>query len=241
VIISHRHRLIFIRAPKTAGSSIEAFLTPRLGYSDILIGGPLHISEPWNSELSMRRGLRMLSALLGDIIMSEHDDPADVRDFIQRILELADSWQDVWKRYHKWAVVRNPWDLAVSYYWHCRKNEHEAAGDQDKPLLSSAIEDFRDWLHCETRQYCQWFHDHERMYFDENGAPVLDQYLRFEALATEMAALCEGLGIVYEPLPRLRSDIRLLRDPYPVYYNVESQDLVAKIHRNTIRTFGYDF
>lgn len=92
MIISHKHKFIFIKNGKTAGTSIEIFLSQLCASSDIFtpIYPAVEPHFPRNYEGFYNR---MTSA--------------EVRDRIGK---------KTWKEYFKFCVERNPWDKTLSYY-----------------------------------------------------------------------------------------------------------------------------
>ena len=92
MVISHRHRFIFIKTVKTAGTSIEVFLSPHCGPGDIFtpIQPPHEGHEPRN---------------FGKFY--NHFSAWGVRNAVSA---------DVWNSYYKFCVERNPWDKTVSDY-----------------------------------------------------------------------------------------------------------------------------
>lgn len=92
MIISHQHRFIFIKTIKTAGTSIEVYLSPHCAPGDILtpVQPPHEGHQPrnWGSFYN-------------------HFSAWGVRQAID---------PDIWKNYHKFCVERNPWDKTVSDY-----------------------------------------------------------------------------------------------------------------------------
>jgi hypothetical protein len=92
MIISHKYRFIFVKTLKTAGTSIEVFLSRHCGPDDVLTPILPHV-EPH--------------------VARNHDGyfnhmPAvDIRDRVG---------PKIWQTYFKWCVERNPWDKTLSYY-----------------------------------------------------------------------------------------------------------------------------
>jgi hypothetical protein len=92
VIISHRHQFIFIKTLKTAGTSIEVFLSQHCGPDDIVTPILPHVEphRPRNHDGYFN-----------------HIPATAIRDRVG---------PDVWRTYFKFCVERNPWDKTLSYY-----------------------------------------------------------------------------------------------------------------------------
>ena len=95
MILSHRHRFIYIKLRKVAGSSTEAWLGSILGPEDVKIGS--------SGGVAAQNALSHPS--------QNHAPWRYVRD----------HWPREWELYFTWCVERNPWDKMVSYYWHSRQ------------------------------------------------------------------------------------------------------------------------
>lgn len=93
MIISHKYKFIFIKTYKTAGTSLEAYLSEYCGEDDVVtaIYPPLPTHRPQN---------------VGPFY--NHMPATDVRN------EVGDV---IWNSYYKFCVERNPWDKVLSFYW----------------------------------------------------------------------------------------------------------------------------
>lgn len=99
MIISHRHRFIFIKMRKTAGSSIESALAPHLGAEDIATGSVTDGTPAQNVPEGIRTG---------------HAGWATIEKAMG-VTNLVG--------YYRFTVERNPWDKTLSdwLYQHGRE------------------------------------------------------------------------------------------------------------------------
>jgi hypothetical protein len=92
MIISHKYRFIFVKTLKTAGTSIEVFLSQHCGPDDVLTPILPHVEphRPRNHDGFFN-----------------HIPAAAIREKVG---------PTVWESYFKFCVERNPWDKTLSYY-----------------------------------------------------------------------------------------------------------------------------
>ncbi|HEX3152497.1 MAG TPA: hypothetical protein VHR66_30770 [Gemmataceae bacterium] len=92
MIISHQHRLIFVKTLKSAGTSIEVFLSQHCGPNDVVTPILPHVEphRPRNHEGYFN-----------------HMPAAAIRNRVGPA---------IWRSYFKICVERNPWDKTLSYY-----------------------------------------------------------------------------------------------------------------------------
>ena len=97
MIISHQFRFIFIKTIKTAGTSIEAYLSPLCGLDDVFT--PINPPEIGHQPRNFTDFHNHMSAWR-------------IRQAIK---------PDIWNSYFKFCVERNPWDKTVSDF--CMANQ----------------------------------------------------------------------------------------------------------------------
>jgi len=213
MIVSHKYRFIFLRTEKTGGTSLEAALRPLLGADDMVSD----MTRPgWARYSPVHHGAlkRSLPDLFG---LHPHASAAQVRRVIGR---------DLFDRYTKVAVERNPWDRQVSLYHHrCWKTGRRADFDAD---MRSIL--YRNTEYCRLNNWSA---------YAIGGRVVADRVLRYERLADEVAKLVADLGISGEvELPRKRA-YAPDRPPYASHYSDATRDLVARWYAREIAAFGY--
>ena len=139
--------------------------------------------------------------------------------------------REIWRRYAKIAVVRNPYDRMVSMFW-WRLNE------DDRRMLTAAPFDtvrdaFAGWLArsdagknigklCIGPRYC------------------LNYVLFYERLDAEVAALFRQFGEPPPTLPRYKSGARLRSEPWRDYYDRASDRIIHHQSGFELAFFGYD-
>ncbi|MEQ8842634.1 MAG: hypothetical protein RIB98_16755 [Acidimicrobiales bacterium] len=107
MIVSHQHRLIFVKTYKTAGTSIELFLAGRVGPDAIVtpINPPVDGHEARNFESTPGNG-------------------PGFRNHLPASTLRTSLGADIWREYTSFCVDRNPWDQVVSTYF-MRKSRNE--------------------------------------------------------------------------------------------------------------------
>src|SRR5918997_5095351 len=123
MIISHKHKFIFLKTRKTAGTSIEIALSRLCGDRDIIT--PIGQDERFRREFSHRGSQNFRVA-------SPEREPNDGRprkevDYYnhipaERVRVLIGT--AIWDEYYKFCFERNPWDKAISlYFWLTRNRD----------------------------------------------------------------------------------------------------------------------
>jgi hypothetical protein len=93
MIISHKHRLIFIKTQKTAGTSIEVLLSGACGEGDVVTPIFPHV-PPHRARNHLRFFNHMTAEHVRCLVDPEH-----------------------WRSYTKFCVERNPWDKTLSHFF----------------------------------------------------------------------------------------------------------------------------
>ncbi|MEM1141221.1 MAG: sulfotransferase family 2 domain-containing protein [Pseudomonadota bacterium] len=229
MIVSHKHRFIFIKTHKTAGSSLEVALARECGPQDIVshmednlasglprnYGPTSALGSLYNRHKLVRKLIDRHSPMLGAFYY-EHMPATRVRELVG---------DDVWRSYYKFCFERNPWDKVVSYYlW-----KKEGQG-KHQPEFERYVTTKSHRLPVDSR-----------LYFDDDRM-LVDQVFEFRELSTALAALRSKLGLALpEPLPREKTGLATQREPYTSFYSEETKALVAQLFAREIKLMGYHF
>lgn len=121
MIISYRHKFIFIRTRKTAGTSIESALLPLMGPDDILTG----------SEIDKVPSLNLPKQLRG------HPGYDRIKSFVG---------PDI-KSFYIWCVERNSYEKALSDWWFHRYIRKTTKRNLRDHVLNSCPSDYPMYVH----------------------------------------------------------------------------------------------
>lgn len=231
MIVSHRHKFIFLKTRKTGSTSVELALSEFCGPDDILTLLPpedeqtrrelgfataQHYAKTWR-EYTAKDWLRVLAGRT-PVKYGEHMEALRVR----RLLG-----ERTWQSYFKFAVERNPWDKAISqYYWRARRM-------RDSLTL-------RDFLVRSEPAFSITNFDIYAM----DGDLVVDHLIRYEDLDAGLARAGEEIGLP-EPLSmpgvRAKGNVRVDRRPYRELLDEEERALIARACRREIDLLNYAY
>ncbi len=148
---------------------------------------------------------------------------------------------DVFDRFHRFAVVRNPYDHAVSHY--------EFMKQFRIPKIAQKVANmsFADYLR--YRMKPPFWNDTffarlpNQSYFlvDEAGALLVHRLLRFETLADDFDVMVHDLGMGDVTLHRENETIsRADKRPWQSYFDSESKALADELYAPDFALLGYD-
>ncbi|MEP5518370.1 MAG: sulfotransferase family 2 domain-containing protein [Bauldia litoralis] len=233
MILSHKHRFIFLKTAKTGGTSTELALSPVCGPDDIL--APLSRPEERKRKESPARNYALGIGKLGIRLPGEfrHHFPQVYGYYNHmpagQVRRLAG--EDAWRDYFKFTIERNPWDRQVSFYfWRTR---HSKPQPDFRTFLMSPRHRGKAFRSARMKNWLTYTID-DRI--------AVDRVIRYEDLEDGLATVCAELGIA-EPvsLPgakgHTRKDVRHYRD----FYDDETRDLIATWYAREIEAFGFTF
>ena len=229
MIVSHRHRFIFVKTFRTAGTSLEVYLSRHCGPDDVLtpIFPPVEPHQPRNDRgwfnplpelLATRRGVRRTCR-----------DLATGRRFYNHIPAerlRARLGEATWRSYFKFCVERNPWEKTLSHHAMLRQ-ERGGALSLDQ-YLAGGVYALNLPLYAESRG--------ERRL-------LVDRVLRYESLMEELREVLGALGVPFEGSlgVNAKSEYRVDRRPYQAVFDDRQRRIVERVFADEIALHGYAF
>ena len=230
MIISHSHRFIFFKSLKTAGTSIEAALSNQCSGNDVVV--PIN-DFAHNRDPDGQVQHRSMNADEFYRSIGQHVDAPTIKN-----REPA----EVWNNYFKFSIARNPWDRALSYFfWERRQDASLTPRKRFYHNLGMPYDDFTPV----KRKFSQFIksrvlENNDRFYVIDDQLCV-DFVIRYEFLDDDYREVCERIGLSTLNIPHLKTGMRKKERHYTEYYDQETREIVADLHRNDIRLFGYGF
>ncbi|MGK7896072.1 MAG: sulfotransferase family 2 domain-containing protein [Xenococcus sp. (in: cyanobacteria)] len=230
MIISHKHKFIFLKTNKTAGTSIEIALSKYCGPHDIItpispedektridmgfLGSQNYLSPIW--DYSIRDVAKAVLKGKRKLRFYNHISAKEVKQYIS---------QEMWDSYYKFCFERNPWDRIVSfYYWHYKS--------EPRPTISEFIES-KVPLILKQRGI---------ELYSIDGQIVVDQVCRFENISEELEVVRKKLGIPEKlNLPKSKSKYRKDKRSYHDILSDEERVKIAELFSDEINLCGYEF
>lgn len=153
--------------------------------------------------------------------------------------KVANGWK--FRRYFKFAFVRNPWDRLVSAFFFLRKGGLSEPDRLWSMNNLAAFDDFESfvmgWLSRESVQ--AWVHFKPQHYWicDREQTVMVDFVGRYESIGSDFKLVADRLGCS-RSLPLVNQSNHR---HYSAYYSPEMRRKVAAVYREDVETFKYSF
>jgi len=227
VIISHKHRFIFIKTEKTAGTSVEIALSRICGPNDIItpispedekIREELHYRGPQNYRIPFfkydKEDLLKSVATCRRRIFFNHISASKIIKYIGR---------NMWDKYYTFCFERNPWDKVISYYYWLK--------DQDETLW--------DFIQKGRAGKIRGFE-----LYTIGGIPIVDKIYKYEELEEAINDIQKRLGLqdsINLPNKKAKSSVRKDKRQYSDILGEKEKDYISKIFAREIKYLNYSF
>lgn len=205
--INHDLGVIFVHIPKTAGTSLEFALGM---HGNIMnVGLEKYPDQEKNLHILFGKGLQHLS--------------------IRQIQKYLGA--EIFSRYLKFSIVRNPYDRLVSFVaWQGDKWHNKQLLSKEEFQLFIDRAKLKFWRRKSIMPVPQF----QFLYFQ--GRMMMDHVLRFESLEKDVERISELLQTEIHLEYRMNSN----HLDYRSYYDEESIKWVRKVYRKDFEYFSYD-
>ncbi|SPD76465.1 conserved hypothetical protein [uncultured Desulfobacterium sp.] len=228
MIISYKYKFIFIKTQKTAGTSIEVYLSKHCGKNDILTPINPHVAPHlarnykaiWNPfpEIVENKGLRLKSTLKKVLKQNKFYNHIPARTIKNRISKKT------WNDYFKFCVERNPWDKTLSHYYYINaKSGKNITFDQ----------------YLDGGKFCLNY----PKYTDPNFNLMVNKVIEYGSLNVELTRIFKKLGVPFGGTlsVRAKSEYRKDRRPYQQIITKKQRQIIEKAFAKEIEMHGYKF
>ena len=234
MIISFKYKFIFVKTYKTAGSSIETYLYNFLNDKDIIAQTKdykgINCWGDFNSEnLIEYFGETFYKKIKHKMKFFAHMPIWLVEERLKSLSKKINY--DIFNKFYKFAVIRNPFDLVVSdYYW--RK--------KSKILKEKSFDNIIKELESNTLQGYSMLNLNKLM--DKNLDNILcNKIIKYENLNEELSDVFKKLGIPFSGKLEIFKKQSNRDKDYKKFYDDSSKKLIEEIFWKEMETFNYKF
>jgi len=214
VIICHRHQFVFVKTAKTAGTSVEIFLTQFCGEHDVVT--PIkEEDERTRAELGFGCA-RNYSTELGKFW--NHMSYFEARELMLRLQNIDLD------QYYSFTIERHPGEKAVSlYYWANKGTRNSPYDDESFFFKRVALLKERGW-----------------QLYALNDDIAVDNVILFEDLQRGLGAVLKYLNIdCGVELPNAKAGVRRDRRSYKDILSPRVQKYIGKVFSQELKQFNY--
>jgi hypothetical protein len=208
MLISDSHKFVFVQMRKVASTSMQSILLP------LCLPPPAGWLAHFKSRARLERDYRKH-------LFRTHDDILAARSRMPK---------ETFRRYFKFAFVRNPWERLVSEYQYILNQP-----DHGRHARVSRLAGFPEFIRMQIPRRDAY---QLNMLCDRKGLLLVDFVGQLENLQADWETVCHEIGIPCQTLPgkNVTEHAR-----YQDFYDRSAINLVAKHWAAEIEMFGYSF
>ncbi len=229
MIISHKHKFIFFKTRKTAGTSLEVALSRFCDRYDVL--SPLSKEEEEfrfiHSGLKSQNYLASIKSYsIYDILRCiyygqlkgfwDHASATEVKSIISK---------EKWESYYKFAFDRNPWDKVISFlYW---SKAYKKYKDIDDFLFNGQVNILSPFEQLSI-----------------GGVLAVDRIYKYEKMQESLVELTDILNLPERlnlPDKKMKGDFRNDRRHYSEVLTIEQAKIIKCMFAREIELMNYSF
>lgn len=230
MIISHKHKFIFIKTKKTAGTSIEIALSKLCSSNDIitpispedeLLRKKLDFKGPQNYNK------KIIEYNLKDIlkILIKHNKPKLFFNHMSAVDVKKIVGENIWMSYYKFCFERNPWDKLLSlYYWENRANDNYTLEEFFRRKRYEVLRNKGGW----------------GLYTDSNDNIIVDKVYKYEEIDSALSNLQEKFKLNHElVLYKTKAKYRPMSCNNSTIFTPTQNKIIENIFVKEISLFNY--
>jgi len=222
MILSHKHKFIFIKTEKTAGTSVEITLSRYCGEEDIITpisesderirqefgAYPRNFLKPFHERAFLYLKWKLFNGNKPRMERFWNHIPAGITRKI--------VGKRVWNDYFTFCFIRNPFDEILSrYYWLLHL-------DRNLSSLNDFILNYKD------------FNRNDLFYMDREEM-IVDYVARYEDIDSELRKISSIIGIDYDGwLPKAKGQIRRDKRSYEEILTTNQIDIIKTHTEKTL-------
>lgn len=232
MIISHKYKFIFIKTAKTAGTSIETFLSPLCGKNDVFtqiipigIEEMNHKARNYSAYFNPLPEIRLTFPNFKKYTIKQFLLKKKFYHHIPAFLIRCRIQKDIWNSYYKFCVERNPWDKALSHYHYIRHRSKFCGLSSDEYLKKG--------LSCINYPR-----------YTEFGGPntiIVDRIIKYENLTDEFSEVFDYLGIPFDGSFGIRAKSNYRTDRRPYHEVLNHNQIIKDTYRQEILLHNFVF
>lgn len=217
MIISHKHKFIFVHLGRTAGRALTKALAEHCGEDDIITP----VGDTGQNYQGYRR----------------HFTAREIRDRLGT---------ERFEEYFKFTLERNPWEKVLSQYRAYVDNGRGRIYREIPKWIKGRPPNFDEWFRLKTWRARTIglghykFPRHHDWYFDQGGLAV-DFIGRHENLKEHLDAIGDRLSLKIGPLPTIGHRKAARGKPYVEYFDERKRRVVETIYAEDLDFLGYRF
>lgn len=213
MIISHKHKFIFIHIPKCAGTTITVSLKDYYGYNS-----PEKLR---NADLNDFAVFKVARRYGNAYYLEQHSTYNEVKEYF-------DNNNLNINEYFKFSCMRNPWERVVSYYEYAHKMAAICNIEWCNKVASMS---FFEFITKHTDPQLNWV-------CNKKNNVAVDFLGSGRNIQKDFNIICDKLGIPQQQLPHINKSTH---KHYTEYYDDEARQIVAEKYAKDIEYFNYKF
>ncbi len=225
LMLSIAKNFLFIHIPKTGGSSVQTVLAQYSEDSILTRSGPsIHDGRSFGVENARYRS-------------KKHSPLSHYWAHMRGHGELA-----VFDQLYKFAIIRNPWDRCISWYFSPHLGKDRAWSREDFLRLLPRIHGIGHYTTIPTipaRLAAKVGLNSSYTFFRNRSLTSdINRLLRFESLSEDFDQALRDIGLPPAKLPHRNAS---RRESYRSYLDDELRQIIARKYREEIRYGNYEF